>query len=370
MDRGQRDTEKILRELEQRLNKEYAQAEQELQEKLDDYLRRFEIKDKTWQKWVEEGKKTQQEYDEWRKGQLAVGQRWEWQKESIARDMARTNQIAREMTRSVMPEIFADNGNYAMYQAEKDAGVETSFTLYSKESVERLIRDDPDVLPAVGKRTAQRIAEGKDVLWNKQMLQSVMIQGLLQGDSIPELATRLSETVGERNRKAAIRNARTMATGAMNAGRVNAFKKAEDMGIELEQMWIATLDARTRHSHRWLDGEIRPVGEQFSNGLEYPADPHGDASEVYNCRCTLRGVVKGLERRSGKYRDTSKMGGMSYDEWRDAKPVSRDILHQDRTQKAIKGQYIKEYRNGTGLHYSSMDYNKPVKYDDKADYNP
>lgn len=344
MDRGQRDTEKKVKELEKRLNKEYAQAEKEIQEKMDDYLKRFKLKDQKWQQWVKDGTKTQAEYEAWRKDQLAVGREWEQKKDAIAHDLANTNQIARQMTRNTMPEIFADNVNFETYQIEKDARIDTSFSLYSRESVERLIRDDPDVLPSVGKKIAQRIAEGKDVLWNKQQLQSVMIQGILQGDSIPELATRLSETVGEKNRKAAIRNARTMATGAQNAGRVHAFKRAQEIGVQLEQMWMATLDARTRHSHRWLDGEIRAVGEQFSNGLEYPADPHGDPSEVYNCRCSLRGVVKGLDRRSGKYRDTSKMDGMTYDEWRDAKPKSQDILTQERKGKAIKNKHLGEYR--------------------------
>ena len=30
--------------------------------------------------------------------------------------------------------------------------------------------------------------------------------------------------------------------------------------------------------------------------------------------CSLRGVVKGLDRKSGKFRDDSAVGGMSYDE--------------------------------------------------------
>jgi SPP1 gp7 family putative phage head morphogenesis protein len=193
-------------------------------------------------------------------------------------------------------------------------------------------------------RTLNRLEREKAVLWNKQQLQSVMMQGLLQGDSIPKLATRLSNTVGESDRKRAIRNARTMATGAQNAGRVNAYKRAEEDGVDLIQMWIATMDNRTRHSHRWLDGEERPVGESFSNGCEYPGDPKGDPAEVYNCRCSLRGVVKGLDRKSGKFRDDSAVGGMSYDEWRDAKEESRDILHQDKVAEAMRRKYTREYR--------------------------
>ena len=344
MDRGQRDTEARLRELERKINKEYAQAIDEIEEELTDYFQRYKIKDETWQKWVADGKRTEAEYEAWRKGQLAVGKRWNTQKTIIATELAHANEIAKNMVKNEAPQIFADNFNWATYQVEKDSGVDTAFTLYSKESVERLLKDNPEVLPPIGKKVAKEIAEGKAIKWNKQQLQSVMMQGILQGDSIPKLATRLANTVGDRDRKAAIRNARTMSTAAQNAGRVNAYKRAQDKGVDLEQMWMAVMDNRTRHSHRWLDGEVRPVGEAFSNGCEYPADPKGDPAEIYNCRCTLRGVVKGMERRAYKYKDTSGLEGMTYDEWRNAKAKSNPITLQEEKGKAIKQSYINEYR--------------------------
>jgi len=346
MDRGQKETEKQLRKVEERINNEYSQAIKDIEAELKDYLRRYEIKDQKWQEWVENGTKTEEEYKQWRMGQMAVGQRWSDQKDAIAKELFKVNEEAKETYKSSAPLIFAENANYATYEIEKDAKINTGFTLYSKEAVERLIKDDPDVLPTIGTKISQEIAEGKAVKWNRQQLQSVMIQGILQGDSIPKLATRLANTVGEKNRKAAIRNARTMATGAQNAGRVNAYQRAEFKGVEMEQMWLATMDNRTRHSHRWLDRETRPVGEAFSNGCEYPGDPKGDPAEIYNCRCSLRGVVKGLERRSGQFRDDSKINGMTYDEWRNAKAKSQDIQHQEKVGEAMKRKHINEYKKG------------------------
>lgn len=348
MDAGQKYTEEVVKEIEKRLNAEYAAAEKEIQEKLDDYFRRYEIKDKKWQEWVEDGKKTEEQYKAWKTQQLAVGDKWQAQRDMIARDLHNTNEIAKSITRSYMPQVYAENFNYATYDIEHGAKINTSFTLYSRESVERLVRDDPKLLPDPSKRTLKRIADNKDVVWNKQQLQSVMMQGILQGDSIPNLATRLAKTVGERDRKAAVRNARTMATATQNAGRRDAYKRAQNKGVDVEQMWLATMDNRTRHSHRWLDREVRPLGEAFSNGCEYPADPKGDPAEVYNCRCSLRGVVKGLERRSGKFRDDSAVGGMSYDEWRDAKPKYNPILLPEEKGRAIKQSYINEYRGRGG----------------------
>lgn len=346
MDKGHQETEKLIKDMEKRINKEYAQAEKEIEAELQDYFRRFEIKDKKWLEWVENGTKTEKEYEAWRTQQMAVGQKWEAQKNMIAEEMHHSNEIARQIVNDTTPQIYGYNHDWATWQVEHDAKVNTGYTLYNKDAVARMLKDDPDLLPPPSQRTLDRIARNKETLWNKQQLQSVMMQGILQGDSIPKLATRLSTTVGERNRKAAIRNARTMATGAQNAGRNNAYKRAEKKGIDLEKTWLATMDNRTRHSHRWIDRETVPMDEDFSNGLEYPADPKGDPAEVYNCRCSMRAEVKGLERRSGKFRDDSAIGGMSYEEWREATPVSRNIQHQEKVGKAKKMKYINEYRKG------------------------
>lgn len=344
MDRGQKNTDALIAEMEKKINREYAKAEKEVETQLKDYFRRYEIKDKKWQEWVKDGKKSEADYLAWKKSQLAVGQRWQDQKDKIAKELANSNEMAKSIVNGYRSQIYAENHNYATYQIEHDAKINTGYTLYSKDSVNRLLKDDPDLLPAPSKKTLARIARNKEEVWNKQQLQSVMMQGILQGDSIPKLATRLATTVGESDRKAAVRNARTMATGAQNAGRVDAYKRAEDMGVDVEQMWMATLDDRTRHSHRALDGETRPLGEAFSNGCEYPGDPAGEPSEVYNCRCTLRGVVKGLDRKSGEFRDDSAVGHMSYDAWLDAEERHNPILLPEEKGEAIKMSYIREYR--------------------------
>lgn len=343
MDRGQQETERILKSIEKRINHEYATAMREIEDELSVYFAKFEKKDETWRRWVASGERTKEEYQQWRIGQMAVGRRWADQKDAIARQLVDTSKTALGYVRKYSPEIYAENFNYSTYQVEHMAGINTPFTLWSKESVNRIVEQNPDIAPPVGKKLAAQIAEGKAIKWNKQQLQSVMIQGILQGDSIPKLATRLATKMADKDRKASIRNARTISTGVQNAGRVDAYKRAEDIGVDLEQMWMATMDNRTRHSHRWLDGEVRPVGEAFSNGCEYPADPKGDPAEIYNCRCSLRGVVKGLQPKARQYRDTSAVGGMSYDEWRNAKATSGKITKPDEVAKSAKKSYLDEY---------------------------
>lgn len=65
----------------------------------------------------------------------------------------------------------------------------------------------------------------------------------------------------------------------------DAQQAAKDRGADVVKQWDATLDGKTRESHRMVDGEIRELNEKFSNGLMYPGDPSGGAAEVINCRC-------------------------------------------------------------------------------------
>lgn len=85
------------------------------------------------------------------------------------------------------------------------------------------------------------------------------------------------------------------------------------MGIDVRARWMATLDSRTRDSHRKLDGEVAGDDGKFSNGLRYPGDPTGLASEVWNCRCTLVASIPGHDVFEG--RDTHGLE-TSYEDWK------------------------------------------------------
>lgn len=315
MDAGHKATDKIIADMEKRLKAHYKQASDEVQKKLDNYLAAFKAKDAKHLADLQKDftKENYEEYIRWRRNQILISERWAEMRDSLAQDYHNANQIAKSIIDGYKPEVYALNHNYGMYDIEHSAGIDTSYTLYNRQTAERLMRDNPNMLPPPGKKTSKRIAEGKDVLWNKQLIQSSMMQSLLQGESIDKIAKRLATAVGESNEKAAVRNARTMATGAQNAGREDAYKAAEEKGIEMQQEWVATLDDRTRHSHRMMHGERIDVGGTFSNGCRYPGDPSGDPEEVYNCRCTMVAQIKGFETDTVTY--SPKMGDMTFEEW-------------------------------------------------------
>lgn len=256
------------------------------EEKLADYMRRFEIKDEKWRAMVASGEKTAKEYQQWRTGQIMMGKRWADMRDALAEDYHNANLIARSVVNGYIPEVYAINHNFATYQIERVARVDTSYTLYSRESVERILREEPEILPPPGKRMTARIAAGKDIAWQEGQIQSVMMQGILQGESIPNLSKRIARTMGESNHASTIRYARTAVTGAQNAGRMDAYKRAENMGIDVQKTWVATLDGRTRHEHRMLDRQTKPVDEPFEvDGYEimFPGDPSAEGFLIWNC---------------------------------------------------------------------------------------
>ena len=348
-DIGHNETEYLLKRMELRISKEYAKAAVEIEDKLKDYMRRFAIKDELKQKGVAAGILTEQEYKNWRIGQIAIGKRWEEMKNTIAQDLTNAAKIAGSITNSYMPDVYAVNHNYGTFQVEKLSGMDTSYTLYDRQTVERMFRDEEKFYHAPGKKVSRAIAEGKQLAWDKKLVQSVMTQSLLQGESVGGIATRLAQAVGDRDRKACIRNARTMATGVQNAGRVDSYKRAENMGIELQQEWLATIDGRTRHEHRLLDGQRVKVGEKFKvegYELEYPADPNGEPEMVYNCRCTLIPALKGHEVDTSNIslRNTDHALEKEYQEWKKSRNIHSDpITKQDEIAARMRAIYGAEY---------------------------
>lgn len=338
MDYMHQTTDKQLKELEKRLKVHYRKANFEMQRKLSEYLKTFDAQDRKMFEQVKSGKITKDKYKKWRSDKVLLAESWKDIRDQIAKDYTNANKQAAEIIAKDIPNVVAENRDYSTYDIEQKIGYDTSFALTDRETVNRLIQERPNLLPSV--------YASKDTAWNRKLITSAVTQGIIQGESMAKIAKRLTK-VTEMNRNSAIRNARTAVTGAENAGRQSGFERASDLGIKLEKQWIATKDGRTRHSHRQVDGEIVPVNETFSNGCEYPADPLGLPEETYNCRCTMISQIKGHEIDRLSELDMSKMGGMSYDEWKASKPnyykpKSRKSKTKFETQKDLEqGQWGK-----------------------------
>lgn len=354
MDAGHEETEVLLKALEEDISAEYDEAIKEIEKKIKEYWKSYQYKDQIKLDAYKQGKISYEEYYNWRVGQLAIGERWEEMRESLLQDFYNAGKIAENIINGYSPDVYALNHNYGTFQVEKMGLVDTSYTLYNGAAVEKLYRDGAIFYPAPGKQTQLDLLAGKMIPWDRRQVQSVLMQGIIQGESIGQIATRLAKTVGENNRKVAIRNARTITTGVEAAGRIDAYKRAEGLGVEMMQEWLATLDGRTRHEHRLLDGQRVKVGEPFKiygEEIRYPGDPTASPYLVYNCRCTVTPVLKKFEipASNTSLRANKNMKETTYYEWKTSKDIHSDpITKQDEIAERMKRIYNNEYKKLKG----------------------
>ena len=288
----------------------YQQAQADAQEALAKFLKRFEKEDAKRRELVEKGEMTKAEYKSWRSGQILRSRQLSSTLDQVSHAMVNANQVAMAALAGKLPEVYAENANYSAFWVCKKTGLAVSFDLVDPDTVQHMLTAGEALFVAPGVNVA------KDKPWNRKLMASQLTQGVLLGESIPKMARRVQRVTGS-NYAAAVRTARTAVTGAENAGRVHSYKRAKDMGIKLQKEWLATLDGRTRHSHRQLDGQKIPneEGAKFDNGCRYPGDPQGRYDEICNCRCTLVAAIEGVDT-SDAERWSRLPEGMTYEEWK------------------------------------------------------
>lgn len=127
-------------------------------------------------------------------------------------------------------------------------------------------------------------------------------------DGDTPLTARQIETMVSRYRASQLRLraqtiARTETVRALSQAREAALQQMlEQTGMPADRVirtWNATLDDRTRDTHRDLDGQQRALNQPFDSSsgakLMYPGDPSAPAAETINCRCVLTTSFKPLQ---------------------------------------------------------------------------
>ena len=355
-DLGHKRTDAELAKLERRIAKVYREAGKELQETIDAYFEQFKQRDEEMKALigtVQNGKEwTEADYKQWRLNQIGRGERYQAMRDKVAHRVTDANAVAVSYTNDATPGIYSLNRNYAAYTIEQVAG-NVGFDLWDEQTVKRLMVEQPDLMPYYPPKRA--LKRGIDLAYGKKQITASVTSSILQGKSIKHMADDLQKRITTMSRDSAIRTARTAVTGAQNAGRMDSYAAAEKMGIKLKKEWLATLDARTRHSHAMLDGEQVAQDKKFSNGCRFPGDPQGPPWEIYNCRCTLIAAVDGVDTSTVQRRarnpvtgETELIQNMTYQEW---------VRSKQKQQKAVEIESVLRY-NSIIQSYTNVDAEK------------
>lgn len=304
-DPAHRMTDEELAALEKRIAAEYKKAADELQEKIDAYFESFKKRDAETKALigtiVNGSEYTEKDYQQWRLTQIARGKRFEALRDKLAERMTRANEVTAAYINGDMAKIYAMNHAYTIQTIKEKAEGrldEVDFTLFDEHTVKRLLVEQPDLMPYYPETRA--IKRKIDLDYGRRQITSVVTSGILQGQSVNQMARNLMDRVTDMSRTSAVRAARTAITEAENAGRQAAAEELESKGVILNKRWISTNDSRTRHDHAMADGQIVMNDMPFEVGGEYlmfPGDSSMGASgwNLYNCRCTRTTEIAGFK---------------------------------------------------------------------------
>ena len=372
-DKAHNETDRLLAEMEAHLAEIYEQAGKEVEATAAEYFAKFEAADAKKAAAVEAGKLAEAEYIRWRKNKLLYGEHFKRLATKLAAEYAAVNTTALAYINGKLPAVYALNYN-AIGKGISSAVRGYSFELVNADVVKNLAIKDRNFLP-------YKYLDGKkDARWNVQKVNSAILQGILQGESIPKMAKRL-QSVTEMNKTSAIRNARTSVTGAECKGRQDGFERAAEDGIELQREWIATFDGRTRHSHRLLDGKLADVDKPFMSELGpimYPGDPDARPENVYNCRCTIAAkviAINGVKIADRADREDRFTAQDWWEKERAKDPKEFDIQQKMLYNKSADKEQLARYKKR--LHgeaprslaaFQDMKYRDPEKYAELKEY--
>ena len=364
-------TDEQIEDLEKRIAKVYKEAEKDVNKEVKEYFSKFKVRDKEMKDLVDAGEMTQADYMKWRSTQMGRGQRFEALRDKVAERYTKANEVANAYVNDKTPSIYSLNRNYEAYRIEKTVG-NCDFTLWDESTVRRLLVEEPDLMPYYPPERA--LQRGIDLAYGKDQITKRVTSGIIRGISPGKIANELMEGITTMSRESAVRAARTGITAAENAGRLDSWRAAENMGITIRRRWVCTKDARTRSGHAMADGQtVEGTKTPFivdGEKMMFPGDKSLGAHgwNIYNCRCTTRTVEKdGIEAEPRQMRvrdaETGKnvlVNEMTYSEWEKWKKGTTNSATDNVIITPKKSSDVNYNRLLAGLNAFDVEYN-PVK---------
>ena len=326
-DKAHSKTDLKLEEMEKRLSAIYSASQRKIQAKMLEFAKSIEdetdelLKAIKKAKTEEEKSKAKKDYLQYFKKEVVKSKAFKDLSAEIALDLFDTNTEATDYINSQTPEIYALNYNWINEQLAKDIPDFVSQSITTEEA------------DRYGDLTKQTVSKSKDTRWNENNLKKSIVVGASLSMERDRIMERGAKITIQKNLNSAIMHCDGMGTDAETRARLDGMFRADDMGVDIGKVWMATLDNRTRDSHAKLDG--KPVGlyDRFDNGLDRPRDPDGEAAEICNCRCTLQydvgqkkgktraarhGDVTGSYKKSSSYTNTysEEVKHMTYARWK------------------------------------------------------
>jgi SPP1 gp7 family putative phage head morphogenesis protein len=301
------DEERIWKQLDRVLNRgekqtidAFKQALKEIREELSN----------TFERYAKEGALTQEimnKYNRLGKLEAAVV-------EKLNSALNRSDRVLMATQITAYSEAF----NRYMYAVSKEINFDIDFVLLRKETVKEAV-----------KNPLEKIAKDRLKFLGRQRVRRAIKQGIIRGDSYPQMARTIRGAINGTTNDA-LRIVRTEGQRAAVRGQQKQAETVREKGIEIKEIWDASLDSRTRPEHGRMDGKEAKEhnGEMmfYSPDVGWIAGPvqSGVPSFDINCRCRVR-MQTGeapATRRAGDKGQREVIPYKTYSEWAKAKGVS------------------------------------------------
>lgn len=271
-DRAHKWTDEELKRLEKRINSEYTKAYQEIRKEMADIMQKISTNPNMS---LQQKMAAMNKYN-----------RLQNLSKQMAEVLQDTNKTAQSFISKSMQNVYKMNYNFSAEQL--------GFSLLDNTAVRNILTGE------VNPFTKLSIAGEQDKRVIMRKLESELTTGILKGESIPNIAKRL-KAVSEGYLGDTIRIARTETTRVEGSARQAVGDEGKRLGFEMEKVWVATNDDRTRDDHLAMDGVSVPNDEPFvlpdGTQMMFPGDISlgAGANQVCNCRCSMinRIVEKG-----------------------------------------------------------------------------
>lgn len=222
-----------------------------------------------------------------------------------------------KLTQVTMEETFVEGYFRNAYLMEFESQAKLGFGAIPKEAVAAALANPVEHL------TLNKVMERNraQVVYK---IQTEIAEGLMSGESYSQMAKRLRTRLDIDKRKAQM-IARTEAGRAQSIAKEKSYETAAKYSDNLEKVWDASLDSRTRKSHQKLDGKKADEDGYFHLRGAKAKQPRmfGIAKEDINCRCAVRIQVNGREPQIRRARledgSTKVIPYTTFEEWKESR---------------------------------------------------
>ena len=213
-----------------------------------------------------------------------------------------------------MPDMYNESFFREAWQIDNVSGVRLNWGTINKDVIMEDLANEHD-----------KIAYEKYPTNARFEIRKALNNGLTLGKSLTQMTRDLKKAMNITN-MAAMRIIRTEAMTAQNAAANDVYIRAFEKGIEGDDIWDATKDARTRADHGYADGQIKDKKTgMFSlpgeDPFPYPCHESLTAKNRINCRCNHRFQVSGYSPQLMRTREQGILPYMNYDDWKKKYPI-------------------------------------------------